>query len=76
MSDSDSNESTIPSRDECETRCQKFAEITGTDSAMALFFLQDRKWDLDVTSWTKIVDIIGTMIISYDFRGGIIFGSN
>jgi hypothetical protein len=29
MSDSDSDESTIPSRDECETRCQKFAEITG-----------------------------------------------
>ena len=76
MSDSDSDESTIPSRDACETRCQKFAEITGTDSAMAMFFLQDRKWDLDVTSWTKIVDITGTMIISYDFRGGIIFGSN
>jgi tyrosyl-DNA phosphodiesterase 2 len=50
MSDSDSDESTIPSRDECEKRCQKFAEITGTDSAMAMFFLQDRKWDLDVTS--------------------------
>lgn len=48
MSDSDSvDESNIPSRDECEKRCQKFAEITGTDSAMAMFFLQDRDWDLD-----------------------------
>ena len=51
MSDSDSvDESKIPSRDECERRCQNFAEITGTDSALAMFYLQDREWDLDVKS--------------------------
>ncbi|XP_076083575.1 tyrosyl-DNA phosphodiesterase 2-like [Mytilus galloprovincialis] len=48
MSDSDSvDESKIPSREECENRCQKFAEITGTDSALAMFYLQDRDWELD-----------------------------
>lgn len=50
MSDSDSvDESKIPSREECENRCQKFAEITGTDSALAMFYLQDRDWELDVS---------------------------
>ncbi|KAK3576020.1 hypothetical protein CHS0354_014861 [Potamilus streckersoni] len=37
----------LPSASECEARCQKFAEITGTDTALAMFFLQDRDWDLD-----------------------------
>jgi len=27
---------------------EQFAEITGTDTALAQFFLQDRKWDLQV----------------------------
>lgn len=46
MSDSE-EESKLPSREECELRCQQFAEITGTDSALAMFYLQDREWNLD-----------------------------
>lgn len=37
----------LPSATECEARCQRFAEVTGTDTALAMFFLQDRQWDLD-----------------------------
>jgi hypothetical protein len=36
-----------PSGAECLSRCKNFAEVTGTDSALAMFFLQDTKWDLD-----------------------------
>ncbi|GFO05870.1 tyrosyl-DNA phosphodiesterase 2-like [Plakobranchus ocellatus] len=43
---SDEDDANLPSRDECESRCQMFAEITGTDSALAMFYLQDREWDL------------------------------
>lgn len=35
-----------PSGAECLARCKKFAEITGTDTALAMFYLQDNKWDL------------------------------
>ena len=49
MSDSDSgSESDIPSKEVCEQRCQEFAAVTGTDSALAMFFLQNREWDLEV----------------------------
>ncbi|XP_041361676.1 tyrosyl-DNA phosphodiesterase 2-like [Gigantopelta aegis] len=48
MSDSDEdNDANLPSRDECEKRCQKFATVTGTDTALAMFYLQDRDWDLE-----------------------------
>lgn len=49
MSDSEDSvdESKIPGREECEKRCQDFAEITGTDTALAMFYLQDREWNLD-----------------------------
>ncbi|XP_064596729.1 tyrosyl-DNA phosphodiesterase 2-like [Liolophura sinensis] len=48
MSDSDSSDdANIPSREICEERCQRFAEITSTDTALAMFYLQDRDWDLD-----------------------------
>ncbi|XP_064651882.1 tyrosyl-DNA phosphodiesterase 2-like [Lineus longissimus] len=30
----------------CEQLCQEFAGITGTDSALAMYFLQNRKWNL------------------------------
>ncbi|XP_065318305.1 tyrosyl-DNA phosphodiesterase 2-like isoform X3 [Gordionus sp. m RMFG-2023] len=30
----------------CEELCQNFAKITKTDTALAQFYLQDRKWDL------------------------------
>lgn len=46
MSDSVTDEHVLPSAQECESRCQEFADITGTDSALAMFYLQDRDWDL------------------------------
>ena len=39
----------LPSAQECDSLCQKFADITMTDSALAMFFLQDRQWDLNVS---------------------------
>ena len=47
MSDTDSDED-IPDVKTCDERCQLFAQITGTDTALAMFYLQDRKWDLEV----------------------------
>ncbi|KAK3764219.1 hypothetical protein RRG08_044145 [Elysia crispata] len=44
--DKEEDDANLPSREECETRCQTFAEVTGTDSALAMFYLQDRDWDL------------------------------
>jgi len=49
MSDSDDSVD-IPSREECECRCKQFAEVTGTDTALAMFYLQDRKWELEVSA--------------------------
>ncbi|BFZ19679.1 hypothetical protein BsWGS_22718 [Bradybaena similaris] len=50
LSDSDTepeDDPNLPSRDECEARSQTFVEITGTDSALAMFYLQDREWNVD-----------------------------
>ena len=47
MSDSD-DDANIPSKAVCEKRCSEFVEVTGTDSALAMFYLQDRSWDLQV----------------------------
>lgn len=47
MSDSDEvDEANLPPAAECDRRCQEFARITCTDSALAMFYLQDRSWDL------------------------------
>ena len=49
MSDSgDEDDANLPSAAECDRRCKEFAEITGTDTALAMFFLQDRQWSLEV----------------------------
>ena len=45
---SDTDDSNIPSAAECEARCQQFAAVTGTDTALAMFYLQDREWDVEV----------------------------
>ncbi|XP_046350895.2 tyrosyl-DNA phosphodiesterase 2-like isoform X1 [Haliotis rufescens] len=45
--DSDVDEKNLPSREECEERCQMFAQVTGTDTALAMFFLQDREWNVE-----------------------------
>ena len=48
-SDSEVDERDLPSAAECEQRCQRFAEVTGTDTALAMFFLQDRQWSVEVS---------------------------
>lgn len=49
MSDSDVEiTQNIPPRDECQRRCTEFAAITQTDTALAMFFLQNREWNLEV----------------------------
>lgn len=48
MSSSSSEDDNIPPAEECERRCQEFAAITDTDTACAMFFLQDREWDVEV----------------------------
>ncbi|KAL3891598.1 hypothetical protein ACJMK2_003854 [Sinanodonta woodiana] len=35
-----------PRVSECKARCLKFAEITDTDTVLAMFYLQDADWDL------------------------------
>lgn len=36
-----------PNGAECLRRCKEFASVTGTDNALAMFYLQDTKWDLE-----------------------------
>ena len=48
MNNSDTDEHDIPSMEVCDARCNQFAEITSTDTALAMFYLQDTKWDLEV----------------------------
>jgi len=49
MSDSsDDEDANLPPAAECDRRCKEFAEITGTDTALAMYFLQDRQWSLEV----------------------------
>lgn len=43
-----SEEEYIPDAKTATELVNRFAEITGTDTACAQFYLQDRKWDLQV----------------------------
>lgn len=47
MSSPELEDSDVPDGKTCEERCQMFAEITGTDTALAQFYLQDRSWNLE-----------------------------
>lgn len=47
MSSDESENENLPSADECQIRCEEFALITGTDTACAQFYLQDREWNLE-----------------------------
>lgn len=49
MSQPDETDSDIPDRETCQKLTEQFAEITGTDEACAQFYLQDRKWDLEIS---------------------------
>ena len=44
----ESDDEETPSGPECLKRCKEFAEITGTDRALAMFYLQNNKWNLQV----------------------------
>ncbi|KAL8589154.1 hypothetical protein ACOMHN_052492 [Nucella lapillus] len=46
-SDREALDQDLPTAAQCEERCQRFADVTGTDTALAMFFLQDRAWNLD-----------------------------
>jgi tyrosyl-DNA phosphodiesterase 2 len=52
MSDTNSSDenddANLPSAAECDRRCKEFAAITSTDTALAMFYLQDRDWSLEV----------------------------
>ena len=43
----------LPSGAECMKRCREFASITETDTALAMFYLQNNKWDLEVPFFSK-----------------------
>ncbi|CAG0881755.1 unnamed protein product [Darwinula stevensoni] len=55
MSESDTEEDNIPDRETCEGLTQQFAEVTGTDVALAQYYLQDRNWDLQAKLWELIL---------------------
>jgi len=48
MSDSEASEEDLPSGEECQKASEEFAAITGTDTALAMFYLQDVKWKLEL----------------------------
>ena len=37
-----------PNGAECLARCKEFAKVTNTDTALAMFYLQDNDWNLEV----------------------------
>lgn len=41
-------EANLPKSEECLRRCETFASITNTNNALAMMFLQNRDWDLQV----------------------------
>ncbi|KFM83516.1 hypothetical protein X975_16956, partial [Stegodyphus mimosarum] len=55
MSSDESDNEDIPEVAECERLVQEFAKVTGTDTACAQFYLQDRKWNLDVNMYKFLV---------------------
>jgi hypothetical protein len=44
----ESDDENLPDGPECLRRCKEFASVTGTDNALAMFYLQSNKWDLEV----------------------------
>ncbi|KAH9510251.1 Tyrosyl-DNA phosphodiesterase 2 [Bulinus truncatus] len=44
---SSQDDANLPTKEECEKRCQQFAQITGTDTTFAMCCLQDQDWNLE-----------------------------
>ncbi|VDO13624.1 unnamed protein product [Rodentolepis nana] len=42
------DEANLPNAEECLRRCETFASITNTNNALAMMFLQNRDWDLQL----------------------------
>ena len=38
----------LPTAEECNKLCEKFVKATNGDSALAMYYLQDRDWDIEV----------------------------
>lgn len=54
----ESDDGDLPSGPECLRRCKEFADVTGTNNALAMFYLQGTKWDLEVAlTLFSILDI-------------------
>ncbi|CAL4062743.1 unnamed protein product, partial [Meganyctiphanes norvegica] len=47
LSVSEEDDDDIPDVATCQVLVEEFASVTGTDEALAQFYLQDRKWDLE-----------------------------
>jgi len=48
-SSDDDSDVDLPSAIECDRRCKEFAGITCTDTALAMFYLQERDWSVEVS---------------------------
>ncbi len=47
----------LPSADQCMKLCESFVEFTETDKAMAMMFLQDNDWNLEVAVSTHTMSL-------------------
>ncbi|VEL14122.1 unnamed protein product [Protopolystoma xenopodis] len=46
--DEEAIDPTLPPADVCLDRCREFARITATDQALAMLYLQNHNWNLEV----------------------------
>ena len=56
MSDSDPDEDDLPSAEECQKASEEFATITGTDTALAMFYLQGINLRVNVNNWCELAN--------------------
>ncbi len=45
----------LPSADQCMKLCESFVEFTETDKAIAMMFLQDNDWTLEVAVSIRLI---------------------
>ena len=64
LSSDESDNEDLPDGAECLRRCKEFASVTGTDQALAMFYLQGTKWDLEVIQKPYIIFIFVLIHIS------------
>ena len=54
MSESDHDEDDLPSAEECQKASEEFATITGTDTALAMFYLQGIDLRISENNWCEL----------------------